>query len=363
MTSVQIGEPHDEIEQWFTIVETVVLSIAMLFGVFGNLLTVTIVSISKQIRTVPNVYVASLSIANLFLSGLAAPYFVITLWTNRNTMNGPRGCEAMAYLTFVLLTITLYNQAAISVNRYVIVTKPKKIYIQLYKSWKVYFSLVLIWLIPALLFTVPYYGLSTYGFNTHREMCLFEEDNDEKIYWYLLASDIVGPVLILMVTIICYLRIMQHFRNSRRRINQKSGGTIEDNSAGGSSNAGTYNYPYMGSTGQLSIPNWNTVGSSNPSAYLVTRQRKQKQHTKSILKNLVLPWLILLLLRLPLVIVHIIDHNDKLPAAYNHIGLSLVFFNPSFDFIIYALLNRQMRQHLKAIFNCRSPNTARYIPH
>ena len=364
MSSVQREEQHTESEQWFIILETVVLSIAMLFGVFGNLLTIVTVFMSKQIRTVPNVYVSSLAMANLLLSGVTTPYFVATLWSNRDRLKGILGCKVMAYVTFVLFTMTLYNHAAISVNRYIMVTKPKKTYLNLYKSWKVSISLVLIWFVPALLFTVPFFGLGRYGYDTHREMCLFQEDEyHEKTYWYILATDIIGPVLIFLITMICHLKIMQHFRNSRQRINQKSTGTVEENSAGGSSNTGLYQqYPYMGSTGQLSMPNCSTMGGLNSYSHLVTKQ-KREQPTASIVKNLVLPWVFLLLLRLPLVIVHIIDHHNSLPVIYHQIGLTLVFVSPLADFIIYALLNRQMRQHFKAILKCRSPSTIKYIPH
>ena len=373
MTSVQTGEGHTESEQWFTILETVVLSIAMIFGVFGNLLTIITVSISKQIRTVPNVYVSSLSTSNLLLSGVATPYFIATLWSNTkgifssNTKGifSLHGCKAIAYVTLVLFTITLYNYAAISLNRYIMVTKPKKTYMGLYKTWKVSISIAIIWLVPLLLFTVPFFTLGTYGYDRHREMCLFEEEEyHEETYWYILATDIIGPVLIFLITMVCHLKIMQHFRRSRQRINQKSTGTADDNSAGGSSNTGMYQqYPYMGSTGQLNIPNCSTMGGLNSYSHLVTKQKNKEQHTASIVKNLVLPWVFLLLLRLPLVIVHIIDHHDSVAPVYHQVALTLVFVNPLADFIIYALLNRQMRPYFQAVVNCRSPDTIRYIPH
>lgn len=365
MASVQKGEQNTESEQWFVILETVVLCIAMLFGIFGNLLTILTVSICKQIRTVPNAYVASLATANLFVSGIATPYFLVTLWTNKDNTDGLNGCKAMPYFTLVLLTVTLYNHAAISVTRYIMVTKSKTIYMNLYKSWKVAISLVLVWLIPALIFIVPFFGVGTYGYDALKEMCMFgEKDYHDKTYWYILATDIVGPVLIFFITMICHLKIMQHFQHSRQRVNQKSAGAVDENSAGGSSNTGLYQqYPYMGSTGQLSIPNCSTMGGLNSYSHLVTRQKKQEQHTTSIVKNLVLPWIFLLVLRLPLVIVHIVDHHEDVTAIYYQIGFTLIFINPAVDFIIYALLNRQMRQYFRAMLKCRSPNTIRYIPH
>ena len=366
MTSTQTEEQSSVgREQWFLILDTVVLSIAILFGIFGNLLTVVTVSLSKQIRTVPNVYVSSLSVANLALSGIVTPYFVGTLWSKEDGKGIVQGCAPMAYVTLVLLTITLYNHAAISINRYIMVTKSKKVYMNRYKSWKVCVSLILIWLIPSFLFTVPFFGFGTYGYDTHREMCMFKQENyHQKTFWYIFATDFAGPILIFLITMIAHLKIMQYFRNSRNRIKQKSTGTVDENSAGGSSNTGLYQqYPYMGSTGKLSIPNCSSMGGLNSYSHLVTRLKKQEQHTASIVKNLILPWLLLLFLRLPLVIVHIIDHHDNVGAIFHQIGLTLVFFNPLADFIIYAFLNRQMRQHFKATLNCKSPNSVRYIPH
>ena len=178
MTSTQTEEQSSVGgEQWFLILDTVVLSIAILFGIFGNLLTVVTVSLSKQIRTVPNVYVSSLSVANLALSGIVTPYFVGTLWSKEDGKGTVEGCAPMAYVTLVLLTITLYNHAAISINRYIMVTKSKKIYMNRYKSWKVCVSLILIWLIPSFLFTVPFFGFGTYGYDSHREMCMFKQEN------------------------------------------------------------------------------------------------------------------------------------------------------------------------------------------
>ena len=363
MEGVARGNQTGGTEEWFTVFETVLLSTAMLCGIFGNLLTIITVTMSKQIRTVPNVYVTSLSVANLFLSAIATPFFVVTIWRNQNNLMEPDGCAVMGYTTLVILTVTLYNHAAISVNRFIMVTKSKKTYMDLYQPCRVWVSLVLIWAIPGLIFTAPFFGLGTYGYDTHRKMCLFqEEEYKEKTYWYIVASDMVGPVLVFLITMVCHLKIMRHFKKSRKRIvTIKSGvGTTDDNS----SNTGLYTYPYMGSTGQLTaLPHSTTMGGLNPAAQLVNRQQKQQQQSASVVKNLVLPWMFLLLLRLPLVVVHFIDRDERVPSVFHHIGLMIVFLNPVADFVIYALLNRQMRQYFKAILNCRSPNTIRYIPH
>ncbi len=368
MTNMQTKETglHSELEQWFSIAETVVLAIAMLFGVFGNLLVIITVTMSKQIRTVPNVYVTSLAVANFLLSAVVCPYFVVLIWRNQKALVEPAGCGAMAYTTLVVSTITLYNHAAISVNRFIMVTKSKKIYMDLYKSWKVSMSLILIWAIPLLIFTGPYFGLGTYGYDTHSELCLFEDESyKEKTYWYIVASDLVGPVLIVFVTMICHLNIMRHFKSSRQRVvnKKRTGATSDENSVGGSSHTGSYTYPYMGSTGQLNMPHCSTMGGLNPTSTLMNRNTKHQQQSSSVVKNLILPWVILMLLRLPLVIVHIIDRDEKITPIFHHISLTLVFLNPLADFVIYALLNRQMRQYFKALLNCRSFTSVKYISH
>ena len=351
--------------------ETVVISVAMITSICGNLLTIVTMLLRKNIQTVPNIYIASLGLSDLLISGILIPYWIASLWisndgdmeaSGNHVESGPPGCGITAFIWLLLTTIALYNICAISINRFVVVTQSKKAYMSLYTHPRVIISLATIWILPVLLFVIPYSGMGKYGYNTHQDRCLFVEQDHHKTYWYILASDIVGPVATFFLTMICHLKIMHHFQRSRQRIEIKMA-VLDENSTFPSSSINTITpCVYKGKFGSFASVNGsnNSIHTQHIPTVKIIHQRKPS-NSFIIAKNLILPWTFLIVFRLPLVIIHILDYREKVSALYHHIGAMLVLIAPAADFIIYALLNRQMRQTFKSLLLCK--NSGKYIPH
>ena len=194
----------------------IVTLIIVLLGCFGNSLIIGAVVLSKKLRTSTNVFVVSLSIADIMTS-LALTMFLLPQF---HSLGWPLPehewlCSGSAFIVFSCSGVSLYNLAAIAVNRLLLIIRPV-IYKRVYTPSKVVLMLIIIWVIPvSVCLILPVVGIGGFGFDSTDFSCSDLDDHPKADLFNMAQAVSVFP-LPLLIIISSYsligLHVKAHFK-------------------------------------------------------------------------------------------------------------------------------------------------------
>ena len=108
------------------IVESGLYALIVLFVFVGNFLTLLVMLLNRRMRTIANMFVASLAVSDLLLGVfLAAPLGIPTLATSPWPFSDTT-CQFQGYLSFSLAFASIHTLVLMAVNRYYRIVKPTK---------------------------------------------------------------------------------------------------------------------------------------------------------------------------------------------------------------------------------------------
>ena len=194
---------------------TMILLIVLL-GCFGNCLIIGAVILSRKLRTSTNVFVVSLSIADIMTSS-ALSVFLLPRFHRRGwpLPHHEWLCSGSAFIVFSCSGVSLYNLAAIAVNRLLLIIRPV-IYKKVYTPSKVILMLITIWAIPvSVCLILPLVGIGGFGFDSTDFTCSDLDDHPKADLFNMAQTVSVFP-LPLLIIISSYsligLHVKAHFK-------------------------------------------------------------------------------------------------------------------------------------------------------
>ena len=161
-------------------------SLISTLGTIGNSLVIISVLLSRKLQTPPNVFVTNLAIADLltclFLLGKVVGMVGRDGWPLPEVV---WLCAVSAFMLFMCIAVSLFNLAAISFNRFILITQPYAIYQKLFSSHKIGLMVFSIWSIPfgmlLILFLSGYVG---FGYDKKYADC---SNMDETLEYTILS--------------------------------------------------------------------------------------------------------------------------------------------------------------------------------
>ncbi|XP_050049470.1 probable G-protein coupled receptor No9 [Dermacentor andersoni] len=168
--------PPDKLYEPVTVALFLVLGFINVLVIFGNLLVMVAVLASTKLRTVTNYFVVSLAVADLSVGLVVLPYSialeVLEVW-----LFGHTWCQIWLAVDVWLCTSSILNLCAISVDRYLAITRPVR-YRSLMSSRRAKLLIVAVWVIAFVICfpplvgwndgtqnSVPYHGLNETSHN------------------------------------------------------------------------------------------------------------------------------------------------------------------------------------------------------
>ncbi|BET01551.1 receptor [Nesidiocoris tenuis] len=132
-------------EELTSIVTAVLFGTAVIFGLVGNLLAVLVVSCNANMRSITNILIVSLSVADLLFIIFCVPFtgtqFVLGYWPFGNVW-----CMAVQYIIAVTAFASVYTLVLMSFHRYLAVVHPVDfLFLRTEKSWIV--TILIMWAI------------------------------------------------------------------------------------------------------------------------------------------------------------------------------------------------------------------------
>nr|XP_057911009.1 opsin 4xa isoform X1 [Doryrhamphus excisus]XP_057911018.1 opsin 4xa isoform X1 [Doryrhamphus excisus] len=129
-------------------------------GVTGNALVMYAFFCNKKLRTPPNFFIMNLAISDFLMATTQSPiFFVNSLY--KGWIFGETGCKIYAFCGALFGITSMINLLAISVDRYIVITKPLQA-LQWTSKRRTCFIISLVWLYSLAWSLAPLLGWSSY---------------------------------------------------------------------------------------------------------------------------------------------------------------------------------------------------------
>ncbi|CAH8461992.1 unnamed protein product [Schistosoma rodhaini] len=186
-----------------------ILLIFPLFTVFGNVLVVLSVFRDQSLHTATNYFIVSLAIADISLAIVVMP---VASWVEANNGKWRLGtvlCDIFIMFDVLLCTASILNLAAISMDRYVAVTRPIT-YAQHSKNVRVGITITVTWILSFVIALPIACGLNNAPYR-NLEMCVMY------IPEYIIASSIGSFYVPCTIMIVLYYQVFKAIKLRTKR--------------------------------------------------------------------------------------------------------------------------------------------------
>ncbi|XP_026076020.1 alpha-2B adrenergic receptor-like [Carassius auratus] len=181
-----------------------VMTLIMLFTIFGNILVIIAVLKCRSLRGPQNLFLVSLAAADILVATLIIPFSLA------NELMGcwyfeAFWCDIILALDVFFCTSSIIHLCAISLDRYLSISRPVK-YASQRTPYKIKWAIFVVWLISAAISFPPLVSMnktkqSEYG---PEPQCKLNEHR-----WYILYSSIGSFFAPCLIMILVYIRIYQ----------------------------------------------------------------------------------------------------------------------------------------------------------
>uniref|UniRef100_A0A8C6TSF0 Opsin 4xa n=1 Tax=Neogobius melanostomus TaxID=47308 RepID=A0A8C6TSF0_9GOBI len=130
------------------------------FGVTGNALVMYAFYCNKKLRTRPNYFILNQAISDFLMAFTQSPIFFVNS-LNKGWIFGETGCKIYAFCGALFGITSMINLLAISVDRYIVITKPLQA-IQWSSKKRTCFIIGLVWIYSFAWSLAPLLGWSSY---------------------------------------------------------------------------------------------------------------------------------------------------------------------------------------------------------
>ncbi|CAD5111176.1 unnamed protein product [Dimorphilus gyrociliatus] len=332
MTNWYILPDEQNISSGFIIFIKIYLGIAACVGFVGNTATLASLASFKKLRTIPNIYLANLAIADLLVCCIIIPNTLIGYYGLYEKIH----CRIIALISLMCLMVSVLTLGLVALNRYILICRTRDTYEKIYTTKKTLGSAICAWLYALLLFTPPYYTSAEYTYNTKLGACLFASKSPPSYFFILVCADFLVIFPTLNIMLFCYWKILKKFRDSRRKIGQTSVTTTtrETNSE------------------TSEVPPRRAFVSKDDKTRKTGNKSSTNSKTMALVKNLLVITAAFLCSWMPLVITYKIDYYGSLTSSYYHFVFAVALAGSCLNFLIYAFLNRQLKDAYITLATC-----------
>lgn len=303
--------------------QLVYLGVMCFAGTFGNIMVLAASVAQKNLRTPANMFLINLSFVDLLTNIMSIPVLMVSLKYNEWIFSDGL-CHATAYISIICLGQSVQTLAHIAGARYLLITKPQKVY-QRFCSWNaVFINITFIWCSTIVIVIMPEYGLGEIIYNPAFGLCSIDPQSEYSwIYTTVLVCHAIISTLILIPCF--YFLTCYKIMSSRKRIHQRTAfqrnmSRIEEN-----------------------FDFWKReIGLS---------------------KVLIVTLLAYIICWVPFAVIHFFNYNNQISRAAHRVSVLLLVTNSCVNPYIYALLNRKFRKTYMDIFTgmwykVRPPSTS-----
>lgn len=277
-------------------------------GLFGNVLVISAIILSRLLRNTANIFVFNLAIADLLVTGFVNFLAIISFIYPEYILEHFRFCKTIAVICYVACAASLFTLGVISVNRLTAIIYPQ-IYNSIFTRKNCFVLAASTWII-CFLANIPNSVFENGYYLDHRFLMCVWNWNAVWIHKILQAGILVAFNGVLIVY--CYFRIFWHVYKSKQKV---SGNESKGNNQGG---------------------------------------RKAKA-AFSLMKTLFIITLCFLITWTPMLVMIIFDNYNSWSIHFAKSAVAMGHVNSSLNPIIYGATNKNYREAYKKVLCMKSP--------
>ena len=191
-------------------------SLISTLGTIGNSLVIISVLLSRKLQTPPNVFVTNLAIADLltclFLLGKVVGMVGQDGWPLPEVV---WLCAVSAFMLFMCIAVSLFNLAAISFNRFILITQPYEIYQNFFSWYKVGLMVFSTWSIPfGMLLVLFLNDYVDFGYDKKYADC----SNMDETFEYTMMFGFLVYLVPLTIIITSYASVFKHIKRHFKKM-------------------------------------------------------------------------------------------------------------------------------------------------
>uniref|UniRef100_L7N2L1 G-protein coupled receptors family 1 profile domain-containing protein n=1 Tax=Xenopus tropicalis TaxID=8364 RepID=L7N2L1_XENTR len=194
-------DAQDGASQGLTSALAVVLIFTIIVDVLGNMLVILSVLRNKKLQNAGNLFVVSLSVADLVVAVYPYPVILIAIFQNGWTL-GNIHCQISGFLMGLSVIGSVFNITAIAINRYCYICHSLR-YDKLFNQKSTWCYLGLTWILT-IIAIVPNFFVGSLQYDPRIFSCTFAQTVSSS---YTITVVVVHFIVPLSVVTFCYLRI------------------------------------------------------------------------------------------------------------------------------------------------------------
>ncbi|XP_030620526.1 melatonin receptor type 1B-like [Chanos chanos] len=195
----------DHVAQRSSVAVTAALASVLIFtiivDILGNVLVILSVFRNKKLRNAGNIFVVSLSVADLVVAVYPYPLVLTAIFRNEWTM-GDFHCQVSGFIMGLSVIGSIFNITAIAINRYCYICHSLH-YDRFYSLKNTCCYLGLTWLLTAIA-TVPNFFVGSLQYDPRIFSCTFAQTVSS---YYTISVVVIHFLIPLLVVSFCYMRI------------------------------------------------------------------------------------------------------------------------------------------------------------
>ncbi|OON14491.1 7 transmembrane receptor [Opisthorchis viverrini] len=182
-------------------------------GLVGNILVVWVVSRTKSIQTITNIFIANLAVSDILMCLVATPFTPVSLYMESWTLP-----EAVCKLLPITMAVSVYvstlTSMAIALDRFFVIVHP---FIPRMRIWLCFFIIITIWVV-AVLISLPLAVYHRKQSNDHGRVWTCQEHwpKESSREVFTIVSFFLQFIVPCAIISVCYFRISLILRKRLR---------------------------------------------------------------------------------------------------------------------------------------------------
>ncbi|XP_072348833.1 probable G-protein coupled receptor No18 [Scyliorhinus torazame] len=346
LTSETLGSNSSGQPQQFlatTATQAILYLLILIIALPLNTLVLVLVYKCRPLRSIPNMFVVSLALADFLIALLGLPVIIVATSAQSWPFGGTL-CQTSGFLTFSLRNASILSVAGIAVDRYYVIARPFILTITRDSARKM---IGFLWWSSLVCGVPPLFGLGLYKFSPTRCLCDYSWSDGGSSLAYGIYLFIWIYLMSLLVVAISYYLIYRVTRDHVKHKTQRFTSNVSPEQEGSSIPMELRSFRLLQSS--LSRK-WASFISSNStfnfnasSTSAIAMESKTTKTIAAVLTAHVVTWM-------PYFILNFHPgcmSGRKVPRMLDFLATWLTFVNCALNPVVYALLNRQFRRCLK----------------
>ncbi|XP_041456756.1 5-hydroxytryptamine receptor 1F-like [Lytechinus variegatus] len=195
------------------IIVATLFSLIAFVGLTGNTMVFIAVGLSRKLHNITNAFIVNLGICD-FISCAVLPFHAVAVISEDGWPLADWFCSFIASLSIITQTAGILNLTLISLNRYILITKPRQFYMKVYTHHKVAWMIVFTWLFPFFFLLVPQFFLGGLGYQDMFRICIWDSRHKFALIFQGIGAlaFIVSTILIIFSYVSIFLFVRRHMR-------------------------------------------------------------------------------------------------------------------------------------------------------